>query len=251
MNTLALVTEFHQMFEVDEYPFPNIDDEDLNKLRLRMLSEELNELQVAIYEHDIVEVYDALLDLQVILDGTFLTMGFGGIKDEGMAEVHRSNLSKLNVDGTPIKRADGKVLKGPNFSPPNLWPIIQKALKNAKEQQSRSVCHETGKGHAEGQGDSDLPESNETVLQDRTQTERKEVMEDRTVFAIIIQDTHSGVSCDKVLKDGKEAKLRAKMLAKRFDQFNQYQEHNYEGFFFYASYGEENCVMVFKRQVDD
>jgi predicted HAD superfamily Cof-like phosphohydrolase len=41
-------------------------------------------------------------------------------------EVHRSNMSKLGLDGKPVKRLDGKILKGPSYSAPNLIPFVQK-----------------------------------------------------------------------------------------------------------------------------
>ena len=44
--------------------------------------------------------------------------------DEAMRRIHRSNMSKLGLDGKPIRRADGKVLKGPNYEPPNLTDLV-------------------------------------------------------------------------------------------------------------------------------
>ena len=44
--------------------------------------------------------------------------------EEAMNRVHKSNMSKLGLDGTPIRRRDGKVLKGPNYDPPNLKDLI-------------------------------------------------------------------------------------------------------------------------------
>ena len=46
--------------------------------------------------------------------------------DEAMRRVHKSNMSKLGEDGKPIYRADGKVLKGPNYAPPNLKDLTDK-----------------------------------------------------------------------------------------------------------------------------
>jgi predicted HAD superfamily Cof-like phosphohydrolase len=86
------------------------------------------------------EVLDALCDIQVVLDGAFLALGFWRVKDEAMAEVHRSNMSKLGADGKPILREDGKFLKGPNYFPPNLKPLIEKlyARENGKSTEERS-----------------------------------------------------------------------------------------------------------------
>ena len=68
------------------------------------------------------EILDAICDSIYVLIGLALKMGFD--LDGAFREVHRSNMSKLGEDGKPIKRDDGKVLKGPNFTPPNLEPYI-------------------------------------------------------------------------------------------------------------------------------
>ena len=44
--------------------------------------------------------------------------------EEALDRVHKSNMSKLGLDGKPIRRADGKVLKGPNYQPPNLKDLV-------------------------------------------------------------------------------------------------------------------------------
>ena len=48
----------------------------------------------------------------------------GWFLDEALHRVHQSNLSKLDEDGKPIYREDGKVLKGPNYAPPNLEDLF-------------------------------------------------------------------------------------------------------------------------------
>ena len=139
MTTLEQVKELHEKFNcpVAEktawHPKTTV-GYDTIKLRLNLLQEELDELETSLYnfseEGDTqacdVEVLDALCDLQVVLDGAFLALGFWRVKDEAMAEVHRSNMSKLGADGKPVLREDGKFLKGPNYSPPNLKPIVEK-----------------------------------------------------------------------------------------------------------------------------
>lgn len=69
-----------------------------------------------------LEILDAICDSIYVLIGLALKMGFN--LDAAFREVHRSNMSKLGEDGKPIKRDDGKVLKGPNYTPPNLEPYI-------------------------------------------------------------------------------------------------------------------------------
>jgi len=125
LDTLACVAEFHRTFEQPVSDKPYIDDVTLNKFRLKLLREELDELESWLDEGNEVEVLDALTDLQYILDGTYLSLGFHRAKEPAFAEIHRSNLTKLGTDGRPVKRSDGKVLKGPNYSPPDLTKVLR------------------------------------------------------------------------------------------------------------------------------
>ncbi len=124
MRTINLVAEFHEAFEVPTRGTPAIPSVTRCALRLKLLQEELDELREAIDGLDLVEVLDALTDLQVVLDGTYLEFGMQGLKDAAFLEVHRSNMSKLGPDGKPVVRDDGKVMKGPDYSPPDLRPIL-------------------------------------------------------------------------------------------------------------------------------
>ncbi len=125
-SSLKAVEEFYKAFGVVISNEPNIEDESLNLLRIHLLKEELDELETALDERNLVEVLDALIDIQYVLDGAVLSLGFSTMKDEAFNEVHRSNMSKLDVDGKPIYREDRKILKGPNFSPPDLLRILEK-----------------------------------------------------------------------------------------------------------------------------
>lgn len=125
MTTLEMVAEFHQAFNVHEHSEPCIKDVAMNKLRWHLLNEELEELRIAMLNKDIIGTLDALCDLQYVLDGTYLALGMASIKDVAMAEVHRSNMSKLGDDGKPILRKDGKILKSENYSPPNLSQFFE------------------------------------------------------------------------------------------------------------------------------
>jgi predicted HAD superfamily Cof-like phosphohydrolase len=120
LNTLALVKEFHRKF-VEEAGVPI---EKVRAVRPVLLAEELNELCAAIAANDRVEILDALTDLQYVLDGTYIAFGLDGVKDVAFVEVHASNMSKVGEDGRPIIRADGKILKGPNFEPPRLAQFV-------------------------------------------------------------------------------------------------------------------------------
>lgn len=119
-HTIECVREWHELFGVHTNHEPTVDHDATNALRIALLEEELGELGDALRDRDPVATLDALTDLQYILDGTYLAFGLGGMKRLAFDEVHRSNMSKLGSDGLPIRRADGKVLKGPNYSKPNL-----------------------------------------------------------------------------------------------------------------------------------
>lgn len=123
MTNFEKVKEFHDKFEVITHTKPFFPDPATIHLRVDLIEEELQELREAIAEQNIVEVADALSDLLYVVYG----MGdvFGIDLDKTFAEVHRSNMSKLGEDGKPVRRADGKVLKGPNYSPPDLTFILE------------------------------------------------------------------------------------------------------------------------------
>ncbi len=118
-----LVREFHVQFGLTMYETPTLDlPEELVRLRTALVQEEAAELFSAVSRYDIVQVADGLADLVYVLYGTALTFGID--LDAVVREVHRSNMTKLGPDGKPIVRADGKVLKGPNYEPPNLRRVL-------------------------------------------------------------------------------------------------------------------------------
>ena len=95
---------------------------DVAALRVDLIDEELNELREATGKQDLVGIADALTDLLYVVYGAGHAYGIN--LDDCFAEVHRSNMSKLDDESQPIYREDGKVLKGPNYSPPDLGQII-------------------------------------------------------------------------------------------------------------------------------
>lgn len=125
-TSLEQVKEFHEKFGHPVHDRVYISDEKLNHLRLKLFREELQELDDALRARNAVEVLDGLSDLQVVLDGAFLALGFHKIKDEAVAETHKSNMSKLGKDGKPIYREDGKILKGPDFKEPDYSKLLNK-----------------------------------------------------------------------------------------------------------------------------
>lgn len=120
-----MVREFHDTFGHPVANTPGLIDRDRALLRYRLIAEELEELHQAIIDDDLVEIADALTDLKYVVEGAAIEWGVP--LDDCFAEVHSSNMSKLGEDGKPIHRADGKVLKGPNFWEPDLEGILKHA----------------------------------------------------------------------------------------------------------------------------
>tara|TARA_Y100001938_G_scaffold122862_1_gene171650 strand:- start:465 stop:851 length:387 start_codon:yes stop_codon:yes gene_type:complete len=109
---------FGQRVEVE----PTWPDFDTRELRLELIAEELDELSDAVADRNMVDIADALTDLLYVVYGAGHTFGID--LDECFQEVHRSNMSKLGPDGRPIKREDGKILKGPKYFHPDLEGIL-------------------------------------------------------------------------------------------------------------------------------
>ena len=124
MTNFERVHEFMQTFGQEIKTKAEWPDEKICDLRVDLIAEELDELKEAIYNKDgtLVDVADALTDLLVVVYGA--GHAFGIDLNECFKEVHRSNMSKLGEDGKPIYREDGKVLKGPNYSEPDLKEIV-------------------------------------------------------------------------------------------------------------------------------
>lgn len=93
-------------------------------VRLQLHIEENGELAEAFAERDIVAVLDALTDISYVVDGTYLTTGLARVKAAADYEVHSSNMTKLGADGRPIIHASGRVVKGPNYRPPDLRGVL-------------------------------------------------------------------------------------------------------------------------------
>ncbi|MCB1681980.1 MAG: nucleoside triphosphate pyrophosphohydrolase family protein [Alphaproteobacteria bacterium] len=133
-STIEQVREFHETYGLPVKTRPDISDPKTNALRINLLAEELDELKEALDAGDILETLDALIDLQYVLDGAFLSFGLHNLKDIAFNEVHGSNMSKLGEDGKPIVReSDGKILKGPNFYQPDLRKFLDSDICDAAE----------------------------------------------------------------------------------------------------------------------
>ena len=109
---------------------PDFPAEDIQQLRVELIEEELQELKDAIADGNLTEVADALTDILYVTYGA--GHSFGVNLDACFAEVQRSNMSKLGEDGKPLYREDGKVMKGPGYSEPNLFAVLMEEVKNEK-----------------------------------------------------------------------------------------------------------------------
>jgi len=121
---LQQLWEFQSAYNQPRSSKPRLLEPEEFYLRYRLGKEELVEYLEACNNDDLVEITDALADQLYILLGTMVAHGMGDIIEDVFDEVHRSNMSKLGEDGKPIYREDGKVLKGPNFSPPNIEQFL-------------------------------------------------------------------------------------------------------------------------------
>nr|WP_299069984.1 nucleoside triphosphate pyrophosphohydrolase family protein [uncultured Allomuricauda sp.] len=126
-SKIKAVELFHNSFGLGvlHEPKANLGDSK-NALRFNLMDEENKEYLEAATNNDLVEVADALGDMLYILCGTILEHGMQYKIEEVFAEIQRSNMSKLDENGKPIYREDGKVLKGPNYFKPDIQGVLDK-----------------------------------------------------------------------------------------------------------------------------
>ena len=125
IDCVNAVAEFHNSFGIpNKYiPLAKVDEKDFN-LRYSLMKEENEEYLQAAKEGDLTEVADALGDMLYILCGSILTHGLQHKMAEVFQEIQRSNMSKLDKNGKPIFREDGKVLKSELYFKPNIKKIL-------------------------------------------------------------------------------------------------------------------------------
>lgn len=150
-DALRMVADFHETFKHPILPEPSIPGEDRCQLRVALIAEELKELEAAIRDRDIVEIADALCDIQYVLSGAVLEFGLAEKFHDLFQEVQRSNMSKAcsseeeaiqtvdhyrNKDGTECyyrregekwlvyRKSDNKTIKSVGYSPANLKQIL-------------------------------------------------------------------------------------------------------------------------------
>lgn len=111
-----MVREFHEVFGAYIAEHPELHTGEIRDLRIRLLEEEFNEYKAGVAEGSLLEIADALADIIYIALGSAISYGIP--IDEVFDAVHRSNMSKLDANGKPIRREDGKILKGTNYFDP-------------------------------------------------------------------------------------------------------------------------------------
>jgi len=123
---LDSVAEFHEVFKIGNADKITLLDEKNYTLRFNLIKEENEEYLEACKNKDIVEIADALGDQLYILCGTILKHGLQHKIEEVFDEIHRSNMSKLDENGKPIYREDGKVMKSNRYFRPDIKKILEK-----------------------------------------------------------------------------------------------------------------------------
>ena len=127
-SKLNSVNEFHKAFKLGSAENePHLVSKETFSLRYELMREENDEYLDACLYNDLVEIADALGDQLYILCGTILKHGMQHKIDEVFNEIHRSNMSKLDFNGQPIFRNDGKILKSQNYFKPNLKKFINES----------------------------------------------------------------------------------------------------------------------------
>jgi len=160
-NCLAKVKEFHQLFKCPVLVRPTIPSTERCALRVSLLEEEVQELEDAIKDNNLIEIADALADIQYVLSGAVLEFGLGTKFCDIFMEVQRSNMSKAcssedeaketqryyleqykskntqsyieQISDTQwfvYRQGDHKALKSINYSPADLKPIILSSSNN-------------------------------------------------------------------------------------------------------------------------
>ena len=122
MTNFGKVGHFMKTFGQEIKIKPGLSTEKINKLRVNLINEELEEFKEAIKNNDLKEVADALTDILYVTYGA--GHAFGINLNKCFDEVQQSNMSKLGADGKPIYDDKGKVMKGPNYFKPDLTKFV-------------------------------------------------------------------------------------------------------------------------------
>ena len=123
MSNFEDVKKFMVTFSQVVRTKPQFPDNKTMQLRFDLIKEELNELEHAMKTKNLKEIADALTDILYVTYGAGYAYGIN--LDKCFKEVQRANMSKLGNDGKPIYNEKGKVMKGPNYSEPNLKRFVE------------------------------------------------------------------------------------------------------------------------------
>lgn len=119
------IEEFNKAFEVEFSREPKLIGSIDSVLRHKLMAEENEEYLEACINNDLVEVLDACVDQLYILCGTIMKHGLQDKIELAFNEIHRSNMSKLDANGKPLVREDGKIIKGEGYSKPDLAKFLR------------------------------------------------------------------------------------------------------------------------------
>lgn len=129
-KVIESVQKFQDVFKQPTSSTPTLTNSENQKLRYDLALEELDEYREACQEGNITKILDSLADQLYILIGTANSHGLGKALHEAFKEVHRSNMTKLDKDGNPIFREDGKILKSEYFEEPDLKKVLREVYGN-------------------------------------------------------------------------------------------------------------------------
>ena len=125
-DNINKVKEFHDVFGLEYNVQPNASiSKRIYELRHRLMQEENDEYLEACEKGDLNQIADALGDKMYILFGSIIAHGLQHKIEEIFLEIHRSNMSKLDDEGKPIYREDGKIMKSKNYFLPDLKKVLE------------------------------------------------------------------------------------------------------------------------------
>jgi len=125
-RVLSCVKEFYEQFDLPVQDMPMLPVQERRRLRMKLLEEKYHDYRYAERGRDLLKIADALGDMMYVIGGTALEYGLP--LDRIFLEIHRSNLTKVDENGRPIFREDGKLMKTPQYSKPDIAQIICDAL---------------------------------------------------------------------------------------------------------------------------
>jgi predicted HAD superfamily Cof-like phosphohydrolase len=130
LEKINKVKEFHETFKLEYHESPAAEiDTKIVELRHRLMQEENDEYLEACRNNDLTQIADALGDKMYILFGSIIAHGLQYKIEAVFDEIHRSNMSKLDDNGNPIYREDGKIMKSKNYFLPKIGEILESEEK--------------------------------------------------------------------------------------------------------------------------